>query len=93
MRALHVWGAGQGPEQCVGLHRRALVPAKASLPHSNTPRELAEQPRRRALVSRERLAEAHAGDRAAGLGEEQLQQLHIYFVDCECTSLTVIVLH
>lgn len=34
-------------------------------------------------MSKERLAELHAADKARGLTEDQLQQLYVYFTDCE----------
>ena len=41
----------------------------------------------KALTSREKLGEGHAKDRAKGLTPDQLQQLYVYFIDCECPAL------
>ena len=45
--------------------------------HTHTP------PCSKGLVSKERLGELHAQDRARGLSEEQVQQLYVYHIDCE----------
>jgi hypothetical protein len=34
-------------------------------------------------VTRERLGELHAQDKAKGLSEDQLQQLYVYHMDCK----------
>ena len=48
--------------------------------------------RSKALVTKDRLAELHAGDRARGLTEEQLQQLYVFHIDCECAPVSSLLL-
>ncbi len=37
----------------------------------------------KSLVGREQLRAAHAGDRAAGLSDRQIADLHAHFIACE----------
>lgn len=61
-----------------------LAPQREWEPSTDKPRMF--NARSKALVGREQLRQAHAGDRLLGLSERQIAELHVHFVACESAA-------